>query len=35
LLGMRERADEIGGVLTIQSAEQRGTQITIDVPLNN
>ncbi len=35
LIGLRERADEIGGVLTIQSAEQRGTQITIDVPLNN
>jgi signal transduction histidine kinase len=35
LIGMRERADEIGGVLTIQSAEQRGTQITIDVPLNS
>ena len=35
LIGMRERADEIGGVLTIQSADQRGTQITIDVPLNN
>jgi signal transduction histidine kinase len=35
LIGMRERADEIGGVLTIQSTAQRGTQITIDVPLNN
>ena len=35
LIGMRERADEIGGVLTIQSADQRGTKITIDVPLDN
>jgi signal transduction histidine kinase/ligand-binding sensor domain-containing protein len=35
LIGMRERAEEIGGVLTIQSADKRGTQVTIDVPLNN
>ena len=35
LIGMRERADAIGGVLTIQSADQRGTQITVNVPLNN
>ena len=34
LIGMRERANEIGGVLTIQSADKRGTQITVDVPLN-
>ncbi len=35
LIGMRERAEDIHGVLTIRSEEQRGTQITIDVPLNN
>ena len=32
LIGMRERAAQIGGVLTIQSALERGTQIAIDVP---
>ncbi|HEU4710010.1 MAG TPA: two-component regulator propeller domain-containing protein [Pyrinomonadaceae bacterium] len=35
LLGMRERADQIGGTLTIESANERGTQIAIDVPLNH
>ena len=35
LIGMRERAAQIGGVLTIQSALERGTQIAIDVPLND
>ncbi len=35
LIGMRERAEQIGGVLTIDSAEERGTQIAIDVPLND
>lgn len=35
LLGMRERAEQIGGTLTIQSANERGTQIAIDVPLDN
>jgi len=34
LIGMRERAEQIGGVLTIHSAIERGTQIAIDVPLN-
>jgi signal transduction histidine kinase len=35
LIGMRERAAQIGGVLTIDSALERGTQIVIDVPLND
>ena len=34
LIGMRERAEQIGGVLTIHSANERGTQIAVDVPLN-
>jgi ligand-binding sensor domain-containing protein/signal transduction histidine kinase len=34
LIGMRERAEQIGGVLTIDSANERGTEIAIDVPLN-
>src|SRR5215216_2537418 len=34
LIGMRERAEQIGGLLTIHSAKERGTQITVDVPLN-
>jgi signal transduction histidine kinase len=34
LLGMRERAEQIGGVLSIDSAPERGTQIAVDVPLN-
>ena len=35
LIGMRERAAQIGGVLTIHSTIERGTQIAIDVPLND
>lgn len=35
LIGMRERAEQIGGVLTIDSARESGTQIAIDVPLND
>ena len=34
LLGMRERAEQIGGVLLIDSAPERGTQIAVEVPLN-
>ena len=34
LLGMRERAEQIGGVLSIDSAPERGTQIAIEVPLH-
>ena len=35
LIGMRERAEQIGAVLTIDSAVERGTQIAVDVPLND
>ena len=35
LLGMRERAEQIGGVLSIDSAPERGTQIDVEVPLND
>jgi ligand-binding sensor domain-containing protein/signal transduction histidine kinase len=35
LIGMRERAEQIGAVLTIDSAQERGTQIEVDVPLND
>src|SRR5689334_10559942 len=34
LLGMRERAEQIGGALSIDSAPERGTQIAVDVPLS-
>jgi ligand-binding sensor domain-containing protein/signal transduction histidine kinase len=34
LLGMRERAEQIGGVLSIDSTPERGTQIAVDVPLS-
>ena len=34
LLGMRERAEQLGGVLSIDSAPERGTQIAVEVPLN-
>ena len=35
LLGMHERAEQIGGVLSIDSAPERGTQIAVEVPLND
>lgn len=35
LIGMRERAQQIGGVLTIESGNEHGTKIEIDVPLND
>jgi signal transduction histidine kinase len=35
LIGMRERAQQIGGILTIESATERGTRIAVDVPLND
>jgi ligand-binding sensor domain-containing protein/signal transduction histidine kinase len=34
LIGMRERAAQVGGVLSIQSAKERGTEIVVEVPLN-
>ena len=33
LLGMRERADKIGGTLSLQSSDGQGTEILIEVPL--
>jgi signal transduction histidine kinase len=35
LIGMRERAEQIGGQLSINSGLDRGTEIAIDVPLND
>jgi ligand-binding sensor domain-containing protein/signal transduction histidine kinase len=35
LIGMRERAEQVGGVLSVQSAKDRGTEIAVDVPLKN
>jgi signal transduction histidine kinase len=34
LLGMRERAEQIGGVMSVHSASEGGTQIAVDVPLS-
>jgi signal transduction histidine kinase len=34
LLGMRERAEQIGGVMSVHSAVEGGTQIAVDVPLS-
>ncbi len=33
LLGMRERAEEIGGTLSINSIVQKGTEVTVSVPI--
>jgi ligand-binding sensor domain-containing protein/signal transduction histidine kinase len=35
LIGMRERAEQVGGVLSIESERERGTRIAVDVPLND
>jgi signal transduction histidine kinase len=35
LIGMRERAAQVGGALSIQSTPERGTEIVVDVPLND
>ena len=35
LIGMRERAEQIGGTLTIYSANGSGTEVIVDVPINN
>jgi signal transduction histidine kinase len=32
---MRERAAQVGGALSIQSTPERGTEIVVDVPLND
>jgi len=34
LIGMRERAAQVSGVLSIQSAKERGTEIVVEAPLN-
>jgi signal transduction histidine kinase len=34
LVGMRERADQIGGALFIRSREGEGTEVTVDVPVS-
>jgi signal transduction histidine kinase len=35
LIGMRERAEQIGGTLSIHSANGSGTEIVVDVPISN
>ena len=35
LIGMRERAEQIGGVMSVDSAIEGGTRIAIEVPLND
>ncbi len=35
LIGMRERAEKIGGTLSIQSTNGSGTEIVADVPINS
>jgi two-component system sensor histidine kinase DegS len=35
LIGMRERAERMGGTLWIYSANGSGTEIIVDVPINN
>jgi ligand-binding sensor domain-containing protein/signal transduction histidine kinase len=35
LVGMRERAEQIGGTLSIHSANGSGTEIVVDVPIHN
>jgi signal transduction histidine kinase len=35
LQGMRERADQIGGTLNVESSPESGTTVTLSVPLSN
>ena len=35
LQGMRERADQIGGTLNVESSPESGTTVTLRVPLSN
>ena len=35
LIGMRERAEQIGGTLFIHSSEEEGTEVLVDVPIND
>ena len=34
LIGMRERAEQIGGTLSILSANGSGTEVLVDVPIS-
>jgi signal transduction histidine kinase len=35
LVGMRERAERIGGTLNIMSSTDMGTEVVVDVPISN
>jgi signal transduction histidine kinase len=35
LIGMRERAQQIGGTLSIQSSNDSGTEVVADVPIGS
>jgi signal transduction histidine kinase len=35
LIGMRERAERIGGTLSIQSTDGAGTEVVADVPISS
>ncbi len=35
LIGMRERAEQIGGTLSIHSTEGSGTEVVADVPIGS
>jgi ligand-binding sensor domain-containing protein/signal transduction histidine kinase len=35
LQGMRERADQIGGTLNVESSPEGGTKVTLSIPLSN
>ena len=35
LIGMRERAEQIGGTLSIQSTAVSGTEVVADVPISS
>ena len=34
LVGMQERAEQIGGALKVKSSEHNGTEILVDVPIS-
>jgi signal transduction histidine kinase len=34
-IGMRERAEQIGGTLTIHSSKGSGTEVVADVPISS
>lgn len=35
LIGMKERAESVGGTLTIESATKSGTKVALEIPVNN